>query len=139
MRAEAAEVFATLTRFETMHRWFVGVRRVAADGPLEAGALRTVTLAIGRGYRERITRFEPGRAFSYTVVDPPAGFRCWSADIDVEEEGAGTRVVWRIRYLIGAGRLGRTADRVLIAPFLGAVLSVSLSRLRREVEGSALR
>ena len=100
-----------------MHRWFVGVRRVAADGPLEAGALRTVTLATGRGYRERITRFEPGRAFSYAVVDPPAGFRCWSADIDVEEEGAVTRVVWRIRYRIGAGNpQARTTTRDRICP-----------------------
>ena len=73
------------------------------------------------------------------MVDPPAGFRCWTADIDIEEQGADTRVVWRIRYLIGAGRLGRSADRVLIAPFLGAVLAVSLSRLRREVEREGRR
>jgi hypothetical protein len=127
-------LFAALVRFETMHRWFVGVRRVAAEGPLEAGAFRTVTLANGRGYRERITRFEPGRAFSYAVLDPPAGFRCWTADIDVEEQGPDARVVWRIRYQFAAGRLNRLADRFFIAPFLGVVLALSLSRLRREVE-----
>ena len=108
VRAGAAEVFAALTRFETMHRWFVGVRRVAAEGPLEAGAFRTVTLATGGGYREQITRFEPGRpalAPLWIRLRLPS----WTADIDVEEQGADTRVVWRIDYLIGGGRLGRSA------------------------------
>ena len=137
VRASVAELFAALVRFETMHRWFVGVRRVAAEGPLEPGAFRTVTLANGRGYREQITRFEPGRAFSYSVLDPPMGFRCWSADIDVEQEGSDALVVWRIHYRF-VGLLGRLADRCVIAPVLSAVLTLSLSRLRRAVERHAI-
>jgi uncharacterized protein YndB with AHSA1/START domain len=133
-----AEVWARLVDFESMHTWFVGVRRMsllaAEPGP---GAERLLRLITGTTHRERITRWEPPERLSIVVLDSPVVGRDWAADIRLCEDGVGTELRWELRYEPRFGVAGRIVNRLLVQPVLDIVFRVSLRRLRVRVEQEA--
>ena len=133
-----AEVWACLVDFESMHTWFVGVRRMsllgAEPGP---GAERLLRLFTGATHRERITRWQPPERLSIVVLDPPLVGRDWAADMRLYEAGAGTELQWELSYEPRYGAAGRIVNRLLVQPVLDIVFRVSLHRFRARVAQEA--
>lgn len=135
IRRPAERVWARLTAFERMPTWFYGLKRVSVGpGGMKVGAERVVTLWTGHAYREVIRHWDRPNAFSYAVLDPPALIRDWTALIALTPIPGGIVLRWQIRYTTRWGLLGQVADRCVLGPMLGIVLTRSLARLKRTVE-----
>ena len=142
LRLEAAPdaVWSVVTDFQGMRRWFLGVRRVTCDAAPAAGVERRLSTLLGHTYVERIETWEPGRGFSWSVVNLPWFARRWDASLRLDPQPGGTEVAWRIEIDLRAGTLGRVLDRLLVTPLVAAVLGLSLRRLRAAIAATpALR
>lgn len=128
--APASEAFEALTDPERFMRWFPDVRRVAwvTPPPRGAGSLRDVALR-GLTVREKVLVWEPGRRFSFTVVESslPLLSRLVE-DFRFSPAGRDTRVQWTIGY----------QPRLLLRPLEGA-LKPRLSRMFRVACGRLQR
>ena len=131
LSASPAVVWAQLTDFARWPEWFFGVRRLDVSPPGGGpDAERRITLVYGGTHRERITRWEPPKAFCLEVRDPPFFARCWRVAVHLEPSAQSTRLSWEMEYEMRMGALGRAIDRVAVAPVLRLILQVSLRRLR---------
>jgi len=132
-------VWAKVTDFATMHRWFVGVRRVTlhAQAP-HAGAERTLTLLGGISHLERVGRWEPARhAFTIEVLEPPRIARDWVGSIAVDGSDSVAELSWELRYRPRFGLTGRVIDALFVAPTLNLVFTLSLRRLADQLQRAA--
>jgi hypothetical protein len=135
IRRPAAPVWRYITDFERMPEWFFGERRVSVLTPeLGVGAERVVMLLTGQSYRERFVAWEGEKAFGFEVLNPPWFVRRWDATVTLDPTPHGVQLTWDIRYAVRFGAAGLIADRCGIAPFLIAILRISLMRLRRRLE-----
>ena len=107
--APAETVWALLVDIDRWPDWGPSVRSATIDGPLALGTHGTVTTAVGVRLPFEVTRFEPGRAWSWRVAGVPA------TDHEVEPLGAD-----RCRLRFGAPWI--------VAPYL-AVCEIALHRI----------
>jgi uncharacterized protein YndB with AHSA1/START domain len=70
--APAADVWALLVDVDAWPTWGPSIRGASVDGPIELGRRGTVTTAVGVRLPFEVTRFEPGRAWSWHVAGVPA-------------------------------------------------------------------
>jgi len=129
-------VWAKLTDFATMHRWFLGVRRVTlhALAP-HAGAERTLSLLGGISHLERLGRWDPAaRSFSIEVLEPPAIARDWVGSIAVGGTDGAAELSWELRYRPRFGLPGRVLDALIVAPVLNLAFTLSLRRFADQIQ-----
>ncbi len=130
-----SRVWAAVTDFATMHRWFLGVRRVTLHAPAPlAGAHRTLALVGGLSHLERIGHWDPERSFSIEVLEPPLVARDWVGDIAVAGVSGGAELSWQLRYRPRFGLAGRVLDALVVAPVLNFTFTRSLRRLKTALE-----
>jgi hypothetical protein len=129
--ASPTVIWARLTDFARWPEWFLGVRRLEVSPPPGGpDAEREITLVYGSTHRERITHWEPPKAFSLEVRDPPLFARSWRVAVRLEPSSESTRLTWEMRYEMRLGAVGSAIDLALVAPVLRLVLQASLRRLR---------
>lgn len=131
-------VWEKVTDFATMHRWFVGVRRVTlhALAP-HAGAERTLTLLGGISHLERLGSWDPAaRCLSIEVLDPPVIARDWVGTIAVGGTDGATELSWELRYRPRFGLPGRVVDALFVAPVLNVAFALSLRRFADQLQRS---
>jgi hypothetical protein len=135
IRAPQDRVWAVLTDFASMHRWFLGVRAVRLDRPPQAGAHRLVTFSGGLTQRETISVWAPPVHLAL-VVEETSGLVAEGTRVDIRLSAAvdGLRLDWSIIYRLNLGGLAALLSRPFIRAIVGAALRVSLSRLRRLAE-----
>jgi len=129
-------VWAKVTDFASMHRWFLGVRRVTLHaGAPRAGAKRTLTLLGGISHLERVGRWDPGaRAFTIEVLEPPVIARDWMGSIAVGGTDGAAELSWELRYRPRFGLPGRIIDALFVAPTLNLAFTLSLRRFADQVQ-----
>ena len=137
IQAPRERVWALLTDFPGMHRWFVGVRAVELDGPPKVGVERRVTFRGGLAHHETISEWTPPSHLAL-VVEKPSGLVAAGTRVDIDVAGSRdeARINWQIRFRLNLGRLPALLVRPVIQPIVGAALKMSLSRLRRLAESS---
>ncbi|MCB9732730.1 MAG: SRPBCC family protein [Deltaproteobacteria bacterium] len=130
--APASEAFDALTDPARFMRWFPDAKRVAwvTDAPHGAGSVRDVALR-GITVREKVLVWEPGRRFSFTVVESSLPL-LWRMVEDFRFSSAGreTRVEWTIAYQ--PRLLVRPLERAL-KPLISRTFRVACDRLRRHL------
>lgn len=134
--ATPERVWAKVTDFSAMHRWFLGVRRVTlhALAP-HAGAERTLTLIGGISHLERVGRWDPAaRAFSIEVLEPPVIARDWVGAIAVGGIDGAAELSWELRYTPRFGLPGRVIDALFVAPVLNLAFTLSMRRFADQVQ-----
>jgi uncharacterized protein YndB with AHSA1/START domain len=131
--APAPRVFAVVADHERMPEWFpareVVRRRPGAAHPDGVGALRVVRGA-GLAVEEAVTAFEPGRRLAWVLV-AGAPLRSARSEVELRDEGDGTRVRWSVDFeapLPGTAWLARRA--------LSATLVRALEGLARRCEAA---
>jgi hypothetical protein len=140
MPAALDRVWAVLTDFSSMHRWFLGLREVSLVGTPRVGAERRVTFLNGLVHREIVTAWEPC-AHLALVAPEPSGLITAGASVDIHLRGIpqgttqgapqGVLLSWCIDFQFSLWRplaflVGRVARGVV-----GAALGISLRRLRK--------
>jgi len=135
VRAPHARVWAVLTDFPAMHRWFLGVRAVRLEGPACVGALRLVTLVGGSIHRETISAWSPPSHLALVAADA-SGLIAPGARVDIRlaEAGGGIRLEWSIEFRLSLGRAAAALSRPPVRVAVGTALRLSLGRLRRLAE-----
>lgn len=127
-------VWALLSHHEGMKRWApvreVIRRRPGDPDPDGVGAIRTVR-AFGMVVDERITAFDPGKRLAYTLVEG-APIRDHAAEVTLEADAGGTRVVWSVRFRPLVPGTGWLLERMLRRG-----LERSLDGLRARAEAAA--
>jgi uncharacterized protein YndB with AHSA1/START domain len=98
--APPAQVFELYADHRGWTRW-AGVKEVVLrqegdPAPNGLGAIRVIR-ASGIAIEEEITAYEPGKRIGYRLV-AGAPVRDHSGDVRFEPDGAGTRIVWTIRF-----------------------------------------
>jgi hypothetical protein len=95
--APATVVYALLRDGSTWPGWSsIDSFELEGDGPEGVGAVRI--FRSGRyTIRERILELVPDRRFSYGILSG-LPVRDYRADIDLEPDGSGTRIRWRVAY-----------------------------------------
>lgn len=134
LRSNPADLWAVLTDFPRMHEWFPGVRRMAVAAPPAAGVERTLTLISGQSHRERIGVWDPPRAYTVEVLEPPPFTRDWLASIRLEPVGDRVRLLWSLHYATRFGPVGRLVDVLVLRPVLATAFRAGLRRLQARVE-----
>jgi uncharacterized protein YndB with AHSA1/START domain len=137
IRAPQDRVWAVLTDFASMHRWFLGVRAVRLDRPPQAGAHRLVTFAGGLTQRETISVWSPPVHLAL-AVEETSGLVAEGTRVDIRLSATadGLCLDWSIIFRLNLGGLAALLSRPLIRGLVGAALGVSLSRLRRLAEAA---
>lgn len=132
-------VWAKVTDFANMHRWFLGVRRVTLHAAAaHEGARRTLTLLGGISHLERVGRWDPGaRTFSIEVLEPPRIARDWVGTIAVDGTDGAAELFWELRYVPRFGLAGRIVDALFVAPVLNLAFTLSLRRFADQVQRAA--
>ncbi len=108
-------VWALLAHHEGMKRWApvreVIRRRPGGPDPDGVGAVRTVR-AFGLAVDEKITAFEPGKRLAYSLVEG-APIRDHAAQVVLEADSGGTRVVWSAHFRPLVPGTGWLLERIL--------------------------
>ncbi|HUJ74129.1 MAG TPA: SRPBCC family protein [bacterium] len=163
IRASREQVWAVLTDFSTMHRWFAGLRAVRLEGPPEVGATRLVTFMGGLTHRETVTAWKPPSRLAL-VAEEASGLIASGATVDIRLEedhdaraagsagragtagGARTsgaqgsmrvRLDWAIEHRLEMGRVLAALTRPLDRGLVGVALRLSLARLKRRAESAS--
>jgi hypothetical protein len=124
-------VWDRLTDFARWPEWFLGIRRLEVSPPRGGpDAERKLTLVYGGTHTERITHWEPPKAFYLEVRDPPFFARPWRVAVHLEPSARSTRLSWEMRYQMRLGAVGDAIDLLAVAPVLRLILHLSLRRLR---------
>jgi hypothetical protein len=93
-----AEVFARYADHESFWSSFgVRLERLGEPSPNGVGCVRVV----GPGpfaAHEEITAFEPNQSLAYRVVKGPMPIKNHSGEVHFEDDGEGTRIVWRCQF-----------------------------------------
>jgi len=138
IRAPHDKVWAVLTDFPSMHRWFLGLTDVRLVGPARIGTERRVTFVGGLTHRETITAWSPPAHLELVAAGPSgpiaAGAR---VDIHLAEDPGGVRIDWSIEYRLSLGRLFSALVVPLGRGIVGAALRLSLARLKRLAQTAA--
>jgi len=134
IRAPRDHVWAVLTDFSAMHRWFFGVRAVRLVGTPGVGAERWVTFAGGLTHREVIRGWEPPARLALESTGHSSLIAAGSVEIRLEQTVNGVRLDWSIDYRLALGRVAAALSRPAVRAVVGAALRVSLGRLRRLAE-----
>lgn len=135
LRAPQDRVWAVLTDFASMPRWFLGVRAVRLDRPPQAGAHRLVTFAGGLTQRETISDWAPPEHLAL-AVEETSGLVAEGTRVDIRLSAAadGLCLDWSIIYRLNLGGLAALLSRPIIRALVGAALRLSLARLKRLAE-----
>jgi uncharacterized protein YndB with AHSA1/START domain len=138
IRAPRERVWAVLTDFSQMHRWFLGLNAVRLEGPPRVGARRVVTFVGGLSHVETITTWAPPARLSL-VANGSSGPIAAGASVNIvlSEDGPAVRLGWSIEHRLAVGRLLSAITRPVARGLVGAALRVSLSRLKRRAESAA--
>lgn len=95
-----AEVFARYTDHDGWSRWAgfgkIIVAREGTDSRFGVGSVRAFERV--PGLREEVVRLEPPRVQAYRVTAGPVPFTDHLGEVMFEEEGARTRVRWRVSF-----------------------------------------
>lgn len=137
IREAPKRVWEYATDFGRMPSWFYGVKAISVSSEaIGSGTERTLTIVTGHSYRERVDRWEPEELLALSVLNPPWFVEEWTASLSLNDRSPGTAVVWEIRLTPRFGALGRLFDRLILAPLIGGLLSLSLRRLKLLSEGT---
>ncbi|HKE17900.1 MAG TPA: SRPBCC family protein [Kofleriaceae bacterium] len=139
--APAQAVWDRVSNHADTHTWVRAARvRVLAPGdpaPNGLGAVREVSFPGKRLWttiRERVTRFEPPRAFSYTITDGMPGLRDHLGTLTVEPLGpARSRLVWHVDFAFSPWHPMRWFARPFTRTF-GRVLDDALAEIARQMQ-----
>ena len=137
IRASREQVWAVLTDFSSMHRWFAGLTAVRLEGPPKVGAQRLVTFVGGLTHRETVTAWQP-RSHLALVAPGASGPIAPGATVDIHlsDEGGRVRLDWAIEHRLEIGRLLSALSRPVDRGLVGSALRLSLVRLKRRAEAA---
>lgn len=139
VEASPEAVFAVVGDLRRYGDWIPLTRIRSDDGPITTGWEHVGESGLGPlrlPDRMRVTRWEPGRGYSVRKLGPVLDG--W-AEVDLDPEGAGTRVVWREDITLRPRPLGRLAG-VVTDPvsrwMFGRALDLMLAEVRRRNTGA---
>jgi uncharacterized protein YndB with AHSA1/START domain len=135
IRAPQDRVWAILTDFASMPRWFLGVRAVRLDKPPQVGAHRQVSFAGGLTQRETISAWAPPDHLAL-AVEETHGLVAEGTRVEIRLSAAadGLNLEWSIIYRLNMGGLAAVIARPFIRAIVGVALGASLARLRKLAE-----
>lgn len=119
-------VFEVLADIAQWHRWAgplivrSWVEREGVPPPGGVGAIRGLGIR-QLGSREEVVAYDPPHHLGYTILSG-APVRDYRADVRIEAEGTGSRIIWSGRYEPTAG---------VAAPLVHLVLTRTVHRLCR--------
>lgn len=133
LAAPPERVFAAFADGPGWTSWFPMMTQAAwVDGKTSGvGAERDVAMRLFGRFRERFIAWEPGRRFSFTIVQSTSPLlRRFAEDYRLSADGAGTRFDWT------AGAEPANAAASLLAPGLRLFMRRLLARAAKNLDAS---
>ena len=107
------------------------IERVGNDDPNGTGCIRV--LGPGRfAAHEEILDFEPPARLTYQVLEGGPPIADHLGEVFFEEDGGGTRIVWRARFRSTIPGLG-----LILRPFVRSVFTRAIRQLEKQFPGPA--
>jgi len=98
----------------------VQLEREGSPPPNGVGCVRVITRS-GLSVWEEVLSYEPPKRMTYRVVKGGLPFRDHLGEVCFEEDGEGTRIVWRCRFESAIPGLGPVFRRIVEAVFRGVL------------------
>lgn len=137
--APPERVWAALTRLDALHEYDPGIARSVLRTPRRSGigADRQCDLRAGGWFRERVTVWQPTRAFELTLYECTLPVLRLRHHYALREEDGGTRVDQTQEYTLRYGPIGVVLDALVVRRRWDAGIKTFFAGLKAHVEGGS--